>query len=165
MPVVAGTVYATRTDLGQIGVLAQALTNVPTVAQDEALQAASGVADDYLQSQFVLPLVSWGYSLTRAVCAIAAWDCLTVRGYSPQSQSDQNIRQRYEDALKWLANAAAGTPKPAGIVDSSVPPGPGDDDSDVSAFAGGSITTSPVRGWTDRGSSTPGVGDPFEWRW
>lgn len=162
MAVVAGTVYATRTDLNQIGILAQALANVPTAAQDEALQAASAVADSYLQDQFKLPLTSWGYDLVRAVCILAAWDCLTVRGYSPQSQGDQNIYKRYEDGIAWLEEVAAGKKKPSQIVDSSVPPGSGDGEALSTPFGGGSLVTSRVRGWTDRGGSGHGIVDSFD---
>lgn len=164
MPVVAGTQYATITDLNQIGILAQALANVPTQALTEALQAASAVCDSYLQDQYVLPLTLWGYDLVRATCAIAAWDALTVRGYSPQSQGDQNIYKRYQDAIKWLEEVAKGTKKPSQIVDSSTPTGTGDGEAVGFSFSGGSLITSRVRGWTDRGSSGHGV-DSFNDPW
>lgn len=157
MGLVTGTVYATRTDLNQIGILAQALVNVPTAAQDEALQAASAVADSQLQGQYILPIINWSYDLVRAVCAIAAWDCLTVRGYSPQAQGDQNIRLRYEDAMAWLDRVSKGQESPAYITDSSVAAGgqtlpPPADGSVVFSTSGGfQLQTTAVRGWTDRG--------------
>lgn len=154
MPVVAGTVYATTTDLTRIGLLGSALANVDMNAQLEALQYASAVADSYLQSHFELPLIDWGYDLVGVVCAIAAWTLLAARGYNPQSNSDENIRRRYEDALKWLDEVSKGIQSPFGIVDSSVAPGPGDG-SDTTRMDGFSITTTAVRGWTDRGVGTP----------
>lgn len=160
MPVLAGTVYATRTDLTNIGLLGAALANVSTGAQDEALQAASAVADSYLQSHYVLPLVQWGYDLVRAVCCIAAWDCLTARGFSPQSQGDQNVYKRYEDAINWLDEVSKGLQSPANIVDSSTPATPATG-SDTVRIDGFSITTTAVRGWTDRGVGTP----PDDWSW
>lgn len=165
MPVVAGTQYATTTDLNQIGILAQALVNVPAPALTESLQAASAVCDSYLQDQYILPLTSWGYDLVRATCIIAAWDCLTVRGYSPQSNGDQNIYKRYQDAIAWLEDVAKGTKKPSQIVDSSVVPGPGNGDELTTPFSGGNLVTSRVRGWTDRGSSGHGVVDSFNDQW
>jgi phage gp36-like protein len=165
MPVVAGTQYATTTDLSQIGILAQALANVPGPALTEALQAASAVCDSYLQDQFTLPLTSWGYDLVRAACTIAAWDALTVRGYSPQSNGDQNIYKRYQDAIAWLEDVAKGTKKPSQVVDSSTPAAPSDGEAVGFAFGGGSLITSQVRGWTDRGRSGHGVVDTFNEPW
>lgn len=154
MPVLVGTVYATTTDLTRIGILGNALANVDSNAQTEALQYASAVADSYLQSHFVLPLTQWGYDLVGAVCAIAAWTLLAVRGYNPQSQSDQNIRARYEDTLKWLDEVSKGLQAPVNIVDSSTPPQPVDG-SGATRIDGFSVVTTAVRGWTDRGVGSP----------
>jgi phage gp36-like protein len=164
MPVLAGTQYATRTDLTQIGLVGAALANVPTAAQDEAIQAASAIADSYLQGQYVLPLSQWGYDLTRAVCCIAAWDCLTARGYSPQSQGDQNVYKRFEDALKWLDEVSKGMQTPSNILDASTPAA-NPDGGQVTQVDGGSVVSTQVRGWTDRGVGSP-VGDPgLGWWW
>jgi phage gp36-like protein len=154
MPVLAGTVYATTTDLGNLGLLGAALQNVSGAAQAEALQAASAVADSYLQGQYILPLSQWGYDLVRAVCIIAAWDLLAARGYSPQSQADQNVRQRYEDALGWLDEVSKGIQTPVNIIDASTAPTDGDG-SDVTVIDGGSVVSTTVRGWTDRGVGSP----------
>lgn len=163
MPVLAGTVYATRTDLTQIGLVGAALANVPTAAQDEALQAASAIADSYLQGQFILPLTQWGYDLVRAVCVIAAWDCLAARGYAPQSQADQNVYKRYQDALAWLDEVSKGIQTPVNVLDSSTTP-TNPDGGTVSAVDGGSVVTTSVRGWTDRGVGTP-AWSPGCWWW
>jgi phage gp36-like protein len=163
VPVLAGTVYATTTDLTQIGLVGAALANVPTQAQNEALQAASAIADSYLQGQFILPLTQWGYDLVRVVCCIAAWDCLTARGYAPQSQADQNVYKRYQDALAWLDEVSKGIQTPANILDSSTP-AQNPDGGTVLAVDGGSVVTTQVRGWTDRGVGTP-VGLPGCWWW
>lgn len=154
MPVLAGTRYASQTDLTRIGLVGAALANVPSAAQDEALDAASAIADSYLQGQYKLPLTSWGYDLVRAVCAIAAWDCLAARGYSPQSQGDQNIYKRFEDALKWLDEVSKGVQTPINIVDASVTPTDADG-SAVTMIESGSIVSTQVRGWTDRGVGSP----------
>lgn len=154
MPVLAGTVYATTTDLGNLGLLGAALVNMPPAAQTEALQAASAIADSYLQGQYILPITQWGYDLVRVVCIIAAWDLLAARGYNPQSQGDLNIRQRYEDALKWLDEVSKGIQTPLNIVDTSAPASD-PDGSEVTVIDGGSVVTTDVRGWTDRGVGTP----------
>lgn len=160
MPVLAGTVYATTTDLQHLGLLGSALSTLDPAAQTEALQAASAIADSYLQGQYILPLTQWGYDLVRVVCIIAAWDLLAARGYNPQSP-DENIRQRYVDALNWLDEVSKGIQTPVNILDSSTVPSDGDG-SDVSVIDGGSLVTTTVRGWTDRGVGSPPSGtDPW----
>jgi phage gp36-like protein len=154
MPVLAGTIYATTTDLTRLGLLGGALANVDSNAQTEALQYASATADSYFQSHYVLPILQWGYDLVGNVCAIAAWTLLAARGYAPQSQGDQNIRQRYEDALKWLDEVSKGIQSPINLIDSSTPPSPGDGEM-VSRIDGFAVVTTDVRGWTDRGVGTP----------
>ena len=164
MPVLAGTVYATTTDLTNIGLLGAALSNVPAGAQTEALQAASAVADSYLQGQYILPLTQWGYDLVRAVCIIAAWDLLAARGYSPQSSGDANVRQRYEDALHWLDEVSKGTQTPVNVQDSSSAASPPEGSVEL-PVDGGSVVTTQVRGWTDRGVGSPPQGTAVDWWW
>lgn len=164
MAVLAGTRYATQTDLTRIGLVGAALTNVPSAALDEALDAASAIADSYLQGQYVLPLSQWGYDLVRAVCCIAAWDCLTARGYNPQSQGDANVYKRSEDALKWLDEVSKGMQTPLNILDASTPP-INPDGGEVVQVDGGSVVSTQVRGWTDRGVGSP-IGAPGNgWWW
>lgn len=157
MAVLAGTVYATSTDLTNIGLLGGALANVPAGSITEALQAASAVADSYLQGQFVLPITQWGYDLVRAVCNIAAWDLMAARGYSPQSPDD-HIRQRYEDALTWLDEVSKSTQTPVNILDSTSGITP-DEGATEGGYDGMSVTSTAVRGWTDRGVGSPDTGD------
>lgn len=162
MPVLAGTRYASQTDLTRIGLVGAALVNVPSAALDEALDAASAIADSYLQGQYVLPLSQWGYDLVRAVCAIASWDCLTARGYNPQSQGDQNVYKRFQDALTWLDEVSKGTQTPINIIDASTV-GTATDGSAVTEIESGSVVSTQVRGWTDRGVGTP-IGS-IDWWW
>jgi phage gp36-like protein len=133
--------YATRTDLVNLGIAAQALEGVATGSQDAALLAASELADSYLGSRFTLPLTAWGSDLKRHVCSIAAWDLLGgTRGFNPEAGTNEVVRTRYEDAIRWLEQVAANKVTPAGAVDSSSPTssrGP------ASAF----VRSSPKRGW------------------
>lgn len=154
MPVLAGTVYATTTDLANLGLIGGVLSSVPGPAQTEALQAASAIADSYLQSHFVLPITQWGYDLVRVVCIVAAYDILVSKGYNPAAGPDTNIRQRYQDALEWLDEVSKGIQSPVNIVDSSTPPVPVDG-SGTTRVDGFAVVTTDVRGWTDRGVGTP----------
>jgi phage gp36-like protein len=163
MPVVAGTQYATRADLANLGLIGAALSSVSPATQDAALLAASAIADSQLQGQFVLPITSWGQDLVRAVCIIAAYDLLTSRGYGPQQGVDDNIRKRFEDAMHWLDRVSKGEETPAYLIDSSISqsgqtmPPPVDGSTVFSTSGGFQMQTSPTRGWTDRGAPAPPV--------
>jgi phage gp36-like protein len=165
VPVYAsGTQYAQPADLANLGLVGAALATVTTTTQNAALLAASSVADSYLQSKYDLPLKQWGQDLVRAVAIIAAYDIMTSRGYNPMAGSDTNIRQRYLDTLAWLQEVSQGKQTPAYVVDSTVAtPGAGTDDSVTSASLGGlQLTTTNVRGWTDRGVTNSSQWDPWK---
>lgn len=160
MPVVAGTQYATRTDLANLGMIGGALSTVSATTQDAALVAASATADACLSSRYELPLSSWGTDLVRAVCCIAAYDVLTSRGFGLVGASDENIRKRYEDAIEWLRLVSQDKATPSHVVDSSSSDGEGQDGSiSTSTHGAFQMETSPVRGWTDRGGPPGSAGN------
>ena len=99
---------------------------------------ASDLADGYLARQLTLPLSEWGDDLRRHVCAIAAYDLMTQRGYNPEG-GDSNLRLRYEDAVRWLERVASGTVRPA--VTDSTPT------SSTAMPSGPVVRTSSKRGW------------------
>ena len=100
--------YATTTDLARLGIASAALTGMATPTQEAALEAASVLADGYLRGRYTLPLTAWGEDLTRAVCAIAAWDLLCARGFDPNRSGDAAIEARAATATSWLKDVAAG---------------------------------------------------------
>ena len=104
--------YATLDDLFRLGLPEGALRGVPTATLEDALEAASRLADSYLRARYTLPLTSWDEALTRAVAAIAAYDLLAVRGYDPTRGADEVVRLRYEDAIRWLERVASGAVSP-----------------------------------------------------
>lgn len=110
--------YATRTDLTTHGLSSAALGSISTTAQDAALDAASRVADSYLRTRYATPVTGYGVDLTRAVCSIAAWDLLSVRGFDPQRGGDEAVRLRAEDALRWLRDVSSGKAHLAGVTES-----------------------------------------------
>ena len=135
------TAYAARTDLTRFGISEKALTNVSTETQDAALEAASRVADSYLRSRYALPLAGYGDDLKRAVCAIAAWDLLSTRGYDPHRGSDEAVRMRADDAKGWLKDISAGKAAVSGGVTTPGPSRP----SRVATAA--SVRSDSKRGW------------------
>lgn len=113
--------YASPADLEALGLPARALQGVPQGDIALALEAASALADSYLRARYRLPLQSWGRELARAVVAIAAYDLMSRRGFNPERPEDENLRLRYEDAIRWLEAVAAGRIDP-GVVQAP-PPG------------------------------------------
>jgi phage gp36-like protein len=110
--------YAETPDLAQLGLPASVLSGFTPADQNAALEAASSLADSYLAARYTLPIISWGSALTRAVAVIAAYDLMSRRGYDPNRPGDENLRLRYEDALRWLQDVAAGRVDPQ-VQDSS----------------------------------------------
>ena len=89
------TRYATTTNLVRLGIRAEALSGVATAVQEEALDAASAVADGYLRARgYVLPITAWSADLTRAVAILAAFDLLVTRGFDPQAGADDVLLRR-----------------------------------------------------------------------
>jgi phage gp36-like protein len=111
--------YATQDDLFRLGLPEGALRGVSPSAIEDALEAASRLADSYLRARYALPLTAWDEALTRAVAAIAAYDLMAVRGYDPARGADEVLRLRYEDAIRWLERVAAGEVTPE--VEDSTP--------------------------------------------
>ena len=96
------TRYATTTNLVRLGIRAEALSGVATAVQEEALDAASAVADGYLRARgYVLPITAWSADLTRAVAILAAFDLLVTRGFEPSHSRLGGFRR----GVRWLGIA------------------------------------------------------------
>lgn len=109
--------YANFGDLYTHGRPAAGLEGVSTTERANALGAASMKADGKLRLRYDLPLVVWD-DAREPVAKIAAYDLLSHVGFNPDG-NDKNIRDRHNDAWKWLGDVADGTIDPAGIVDST----------------------------------------------
>ena len=75
--------------------------------------------------------------------------------------ADANWRQRYLDQLEWLDSVSKGTNSPSYVIDSGGLSGPSSSTSvdgslNTSTQGGFEMVTSPVRGWTNRGSKSQG---------
>lgn len=99
--------YASPSDLTKYGLPAEAFTGVTAVEQD-ALDAASALAESFIKKRYTTPLTAWGLDLRRAVCHIASYDLLCTRGFNPQRGADQVILKRHDDAMNWLRDVARG---------------------------------------------------------
>jgi phage gp36-like protein len=94
--------YATTEDLLVYGLSEEALSGTSADAVQQKLDAASAFADSYLGRHYTLPLSKpYPISLIDAVCRVAAYNFLSVRGFNPQGQAEE-IRLRYLDASEWM---------------------------------------------------------------
>lgn len=138
------------------GVSEQALEGLPPEDLDRAVTGASTTIDSYLRARFTLPITIVGEDIKRCAAIIAAYDIISGRGYNPTEGADENLRDRYEDCLKWLRDIAGGKVVPD-IVDSGPDATPG-------ATAAGSqpqVVSSSQRGWSQRGTNVTQRG-PFQ---
>ena len=86
--------YAALTDLYFVMPVAM-MGTVTTAQQQQALDDRSAYADAKMRARYALPLGQpYDRALIRAVCDLAAWDIICLRGYDPESGSDQNFMRR-----------------------------------------------------------------------
>lgn len=113
MPYVStSTPYATPEDLANT-VAAAALTHPsvsPTAVQSAALLRASTFADGFFRDQFETPLVQWGADVVQAVCDIAAYRLICLRGFNPEL--DGQFLENYDRAVAWLKYVSEGKAVP-----------------------------------------------------
>ena len=94
--------YATLADMQNFGVVNTAfgqLTNPQVQAQ---LDAASAFANAKMAARYSLPLLAWDVSITQAVVQIAAYQCLVLRGFDPNSPGDQSVRDLWIAAREFF---------------------------------------------------------------
>lgn len=110
--------YATRSDLTTFSLPQGALSGMASDRLDAALEAASRLADGYLNARYRLPLKEYGSDLKKAVCDIAALMIMKGRGFNPEQADADLLVSGHKDAVKWLEGIAAGKITPYGLVDS-----------------------------------------------
>jgi phage gp36-like protein len=106
---VSGQQYASIDDLTQAGLPAGALASLDKRTWNQALIRASSLAASRIGCKYTLPLAApFDPALVDAVCQIAAWRLLCLRGFNPSNPGDQVVRQGYLDADEWLTKVANG---------------------------------------------------------
>ena len=131
-----GISFANLDDLDEHGMSAAALSFLTPTKRSEGLAAATEVASGLMAGTLTPPLSTWGTDITMNTCKLAAYELLSVRGFSPDG-SDDNVRTRWEDAMKWFKSVGDGSISPVGVVDSG-------DSGDV---GGAEVFTYEDRGW------------------
>jgi phage gp36-like protein len=109
---VSGVQYATIDDFLNAGLPTGALASMDKSIWNQALIRASSFADSFLGDKYTLPLTPpYPAALVDAVCQVAAWRLMGLRGYNPAvagGSADAIIRQGYLDARDWLVRVANG---------------------------------------------------------
>lgn len=100
--------YATIAELYTYGAPSVAFGSLSSDVLTNALTAASSIADGYMRSRYAMPLTTWGSDLRQAVCKIAAYEVLSVRGYNPAAGADVNLLNRHLEAMAWLRAVSRG---------------------------------------------------------
>lgn len=104
--------YASTTDLQTLGLPAAFFAGAlaPDITtQQAALDYATAFANSFVAVKVELPLTSpYDPTLVQATVAIASYTLMIRRGFNPENAADLALRQRYEDAVKWLERVAAG---------------------------------------------------------
>lgn len=109
--------YATRAEMYALSLNQRAFGDISEADQDKALESASRTADSYLTNRFQLPLTAWGDDLREVVSSIAAYRALAARGFAPNQDDADQVRKRFDDAIKWLRDVGGGSATPVGIRD------------------------------------------------
>lgn len=101
---------AELSDLYRLGISLDVLNQSPrtsdTSVQTQQLVSASEYALGKLGGRYKRPLVSWQDDLRQAVCKIAAYELLCIRGFNPAAGADVNILERRNQADFWLTSVA-----------------------------------------------------------
>ena len=111
--------YASLQDFYDLGVPIKATGQVvsPTTI-NKALVSATATINSFLQSQFVLPLHSWDFSLNQANVDLSQYLVLAHRGVASDDPSGILITQRRDKTMKWLLSVSLREAHPV-CVDSS----------------------------------------------
>jgi phage gp36-like protein len=97
--------YAALSDFFTYGMPSQAQGQITNAQILAALQDASDELDGYFRGRFgdgPSPLLlAWDTQVTKAVCKIAAYNVISVRGYDPTSSSDVSFKTNRDEAIFW----------------------------------------------------------------
>ena len=159
--------YASRAQLAQTGLPAEALEEVDGGKQDEFLIGTSGTMDSYMRGRYKLPIAgvlepanTFPPELVDCCLAITAYRLLVFRGFNPDAV-DVNFKLRHDFYLGnqergtkgWLDKLSAG----AVSLDLAL------DASPTVAEGGGFVVDGSTRGFTDFEGN--GIGEPVGSFW
>jgi phage gp36-like protein len=101
----------TPSDVTSLAIPAGAVANVSPTDQQNACDAASATVLGYFAARYALPLLTWGLDVRLHASLIAAYNMMAKRGFNPAG-ADEQIRERYMDAIYWLRDVSNGRVTP-----------------------------------------------------
>lgn len=153
--------YATEEQLISLSITQAAAARFGSTAMTAALQAASSIADSYINSVFVLPLVvspqGWDMSLTLAVSNVAAYLLYNQFGFNPAAPADRLIVDRYQAAMTWFQAISDEKVTPNWTDSSGATP--------QSQAAGPFVISDSPVGFTSRGVTNSDTDSTNGWPW
>jgi len=94
--------YVLPSELTLYGANASALRKISLDQQMAACQSATDLLDGYFSSRYPLPFVSVNDTSIKIRAAhIATWFLLAEGGRNPEAGWDDQIDQRYKEAIAW----------------------------------------------------------------
>lgn len=109
--------YATRAQLEKYGIAPEIIADISNDDIDDMIEAASRVADSYLQIKYELPLSAVGLDVTIAVCEICSYKILTAfKLFAPQTNDFAVWQDRYNNAIRWFEGITTGKVTPTGVT-------------------------------------------------
>lgn len=91
--------YASSAQFAVFGLPAAALQGF-TGSVDDHLIMGSALFDSYARGRYKVPLtLPAPQEVVVAVCVLAAYSIVNVRGYDPNNGADANLRTRYDDLM------------------------------------------------------------------
>ena len=97
-----GQLYASLTDMGNLGFVSTAFGQLTTPQINAQLQSASDYASSKMAARYSLPLLAWDTSITQAVVQITAYQCMCLRGFDPANPGDAAARDLWIAAREFF---------------------------------------------------------------
>ena len=133
-----GTQYVTPAQLPMYGLNPFAIQKVSLDEQNAACIAASATADSYFRGRYPLPFLTFDVDIVMRVAHVATWLLLSSRGRNPEAGYDDQIDERYNQAIAWFGCVQRQAAHPNVTVSQSNTP----------RYSFPAVISGPTRGWT-----------------
>jgi phage gp36-like protein len=103
--------YITDLELGQLSAIPAALlAQMDPAAKAQQREAGTSKINGYLAARYgdKLPITTPPLEIKQVNADLTAYWLMTQHGYAPQG-SDEEFRNRFDDAIEWLKDVSRGT--------------------------------------------------------
>ena len=130
--------YVTPAELTLYGANAFAIQKISNDEQVAACVAASTSMDSYFRGRYPLPFLTFDVDIKMRAAHIATWLLLSQRGRDPGAGYDDQIDERYKEAIKWCEGVQRQSIHPNVTISNPNPP----------SYQLPAVITSRQRGWS-----------------